>query len=100
VVVGFLSSIVAILIGVVLPGEKSFNFQNALLLCASSLLTAAVASLILGFLMIMVIFFSRKININPDNVSTPIAGTVGDFTTLGILAYTASFLHSNSGNFY
>ncbi|CAL8104828.1 unnamed protein product [Orchesella dallaii] len=48
VVVGFLASIVAILIGVFSPGEKEFVFEHAVLLCTSSILTAAIASFVLG----------------------------------------------------
>ena len=31
---------------------------------------------------------------NPDNVATPIAASLGDLVTLAILAYTASTMHS------
>ncbi|OXA52616.1 hypothetical protein Fcan01_12664 [Folsomia candida] len=97
VVVGFLSSIVAIIIGVVLPGEsRAFNIRHALVLCASSILTAAIASFVLGCLMIFVIFLSRRIHVNPDNVATPIAASLGDITTLGLLAYIARFLYSGT----
>jgi len=47
--------------------------------------------------MIFVILTSRKFNVNPDNIATPIAGTVGDVTTLGLLAAIASNLNSAAG---
>lgn len=46
IVVGFLASWFAILIGLITDG--SFNVSHALLLCASSILTAAAASILLG----------------------------------------------------
>ena len=32
-------------------------------------------------------------NVNPDNVATPIAASLGDLVTLAILAYTSSAIH-------
>lgn len=125
IVVGFLSSVVAIVIGVILPGEKPFDMRNALLLSASSILTASIASVLLGMnnnerafenvlngdkqqlflgcvglVMVGVILLSKKLKANPDNIATPIAGTVGDVTTLGLLAWFASFLYSEIGKLF
>ncbi|KFM73847.1 Solute carrier family 41 member 1, partial [Stegodyphus mimosarum] len=36
--------------------------------------------------MVGVVIFSRKCQINPDNVATPIAASLGDLTTLSLLA--------------
>ena len=36
--------------------------------------------------MIVVVVLSRKCNINPDNVATPIAASLGDLTTLALLS--------------
>lgn len=36
--------------------------------------------------MIFVVLLSRKCGINPDNVATPIAASLGDLTTLSLLA--------------
>ncbi|CAG7827071.1 unnamed protein product [Allacma fusca] len=91
IVVGFLASVVAIIMGLI--KEEKFVLQNAFLLCASSMLTAAIASCALGILMVAVIVLSKKLNINPDNVATPIAASLGDVTTLGLLAWLASILY-------
>jgi solute carrier family 41 len=42
--------------------------------------------------MIIVIILSHKSKINPDNIATPIAGSLGDLTTLAILACIGGFL--------
>lgn len=84
IVVGFLASLAAMVMGWIPEGK--FNLYHALLLCASSMLTASVASFILGSVMVLVILLSRKCNINPDNVATPIAASLGDLTTLSLLA--------------
>ena len=44
----------------------------------SSVVTASIASFILGLVMVLVILLSRHFNVNPDNVATPIAASLGD----------------------
>lgn len=36
--------------------------------------------------MVGVIFGSKKVGVNPDNIATPIAASIGDLITLGLLA--------------
>lgn len=83
-VVAFLASLVAMVLGWIPDGKWETN--HALILCAGSLLTGAIASGILGAIMIVVILISRKCGINPDNVATPIAASLGDLTTLSLLS--------------
>jgi hypothetical protein len=45
-----------------------------------------------GLVMVAVIVSSRHCNINPDNVATPIAASLGDLTTLALLSWIASLL--------
>lgn len=47
---------------------------------------------LLGILMVGVIILSRKLNINPDNVATPIAASLGDVTSLAILSGISTLL--------
>ena len=47
--------------------------------------------------MVIVIILSYKFNVNPDNVATPIAASLGDLTTLGLLAAIATFLYRAIG---
>lgn len=93
-VVSLLASIFAMIMGFIT--ERRFDTGNALMLCASSLVTASVASLVLGSLMIGVVILSRKYHINPDNVSIPIAASLGDITTLALLAGSGSLLFSGT----
>lgn len=83
-VVGFLASLAAVIFGWIPDGH--FDVGHAVLLCASSVATAFIASLILGMIMVGVIIGSRKIGINPDNVATPIAASLGDLITLALLS--------------
>ena len=47
--------------------------------------------------MVAVIVLSKKLNINPDNIATPIAASLGDVTTLGLLAWLGSILYEELG---
>ncbi|XP_060766630.1 solute carrier family 41 member 1-like [Neoarius graeffei] len=90
-VVGFLASIVAIIFG--WNPEGQIKIGHAVLLCASSVATAFIASLLLGFIMTSVIIGSRKVGINPDNVATPIAASLGDLVTLALLSGISTGLY-------
>jgi solute carrier family 41 len=46
----------------------------------------------LGTIMIIVVIISHKCKLNPDNIATPIAASLGDLTTLAILAGIGGFL--------
>ena len=73
IIVGLIASTIAIFMDW-LP-EKKIDFSHGLLLCAASVVTASIASFVLGLVMVFVILASRKVGVNPDNVATPIAGT-------------------------
>ncbi|XP_011648303.1 solute carrier family 41 member 1-like isoform X2 [Pogonomyrmex barbatus] len=94
-VVGLLASLAAVILGWV--PEAHFDIHHGLLLCASALVTASVASFLLGLVMVAVILLSRRMNINPDNVATPIAASLGDLTTLALLSWIASLLYNAIG---
>lgn len=94
-VVGLLASLAAVALGW-LP-EAKFDIHHGLILGASALVTASVASFVLGLVMSAVILLSRQMNINPDNVATPIAASLGDLTTLALLSWIASLLYNAIG---
>ncbi|XP_044741596.1 solute carrier family 41 member 1-like [Chrysoperla carnea] len=88
--IGFLAATGANTLGWIPQGI--FNINNALLLTASCLFTASMTSLVLGSVMICVFFLSKLCHINPDNIATPIAASLGDLTTVFILANTTALL--------
>lgn len=42
--------------------------------------------------MIIVVLVSKKLGVNPDNVATPVAASLGDLTTLALLAIVGKFV--------
>jgi len=93
IVVGFLASLCGLAMGW-LPVGKA-NYEQALLLCASAIVTASLASFVLALIMVLVIVLARKYRCNPDNIATPIAASLGDITTLGLLAWISDILYND-----
>ncbi|KAM9482917.1 solute carrier family 41 member 1-like isoform 1-T1 [Clarias gariepinus] len=89
IVVGFLAALAAISLGALIKG--SVDLRQAAVLSASSMVTAFISALTLGLLMVGVIVGARKLGINPDNVATPIAASLGDLITLSLLAGIGRF---------
>lgn len=95
-VVGTLAALAAVTIDWIVDGQ--FDIKDGLLLCASSLVTASLASGLLGSVMIGVILVSKECRINPDNVATPIAASLGDLVTLAILSGTSNLIYNKAGS--
>ncbi|XP_014245022.1 solute carrier family 41 member 2 isoform X2 [Cimex lectularius] len=93
VVIGLLSSVVAILLVVVF--HHKINISHAIMVCACSITTASIASFLLGLVTVGIVVGSMYFKINPDNVTTPIAASLGDITSLVLLSYIATgFYHT------
>ncbi|XP_074533995.1 solute carrier family 41 member 2 [Halichoeres trimaculatus] len=91
-VLGLLASLMATLLGWMAEGKMPFD--HVVLLCSSSVSTAFMASLLQGIIMVGVIFGSKRIGINPDNVATPMAASFGDLITLALLACFSQWFFS------
>lgn len=90
-IVAGMATLISILLG------RDLSPAHMLVLAASAMGSAAIASAVLGSVMIMVILVSHRLRINPDNVATPIAASLGDLVTLGLLSLIAQGLYHLSG---
>ncbi|XP_029774632.1 solute carrier family 41 member 3 [Suricata suricatta] len=97
-VVGLLAAVAALLLGAV--SREELDFGKVELLCASSVITAFLAAFSLGMLMVCIVIGARKLGVNPDNIATPIAASLGDLITLSILAFVSSFFYKHKDNRY
>lgn len=43
--------------------------------------------------MVLVIYMSHKFKVNPDNVATPLAASIGDIVSNTVLAVTAQYMY-------
>jgi len=101
IVISLSASLLAVIIHIV-GTDLPLDGKHALLITATALLTSSVTSFLLDILMIMVVQISAIFSINPDNVATPIAASLGDMTALVLCSFLAdSFWASiNSEAFY
>lgn len=49
------------------------------------------------FVLVAVILLSHKFKMNPDNLATPLAASIGDVVSLSILSFIASLLFEHLG---
>ncbi|XP_076986443.1 solute carrier family 41 member 3 isoform X2 [Tamandua tetradactyla] len=98
VVVGLLAALAALLLGAV--SREELDLAEMGLLCASSVSTAFLAAFALGMLMVCIVIGARKLGVNPDNIATPIAASLGDLITLSILALVSSFFYKHKDTWY
>ncbi|XP_029680386.1 solute carrier family 41 member 3 isoform X1 [Formica exsecta] len=69
---------------------NGFVWNHALLLAVSCMCTATSSCFILDFVMIAVIMISYRYKMNPDNLATPLAASIGDVVSISILSAIAS----------
>ncbi|CAF0991665.1 unnamed protein product [Brachionus calyciflorus] len=89
IVVGFLASFIACITELI--SVQKLNVSNLLTLISTSVATASLASLLLGGAIMLIIIISSRCNINPDNIATPLAASLGDLVTLAILWCIGTF---------
>lgn len=51
-------------------------------------------------MLVAVILTSHKFKMNPDNLATPLAASIGDVVSLSILSFIASLLFENMGTHF
>lgn len=79
--------------------ESTNTFSESTLVVATAVMTSSFSSILMGLLMACLILLSHWLSIDPDNIATPIAASIGDLVSLVFLAFFASFLSKYLGLF-
>lgn len=66
-------------------------------ICAIAVYKKLLIFIVSGSVMVGVVMLSRKFHINPDNVATPVAASLGDLTTVSMLAAVSMVLFKTLG---
>jgi solute carrier family 41 len=76
--------------------DPSLKLRNTyfefVLVIATGMLSASMSSAILGSFMCALVVITRQLGGNPDNIASPLAGSLGDLLTLSLLGLIGSFL--------
>lgn len=91
IVAGLVAAVLAVIKS--LATEGCLDWNHVLTLVTSAALTAELASIVLASVMVLVIVLCQRLRMNPDNVATPVAASLGDVITLALLAGFATLLH-------
>jgi solute carrier family 41 len=90
--IGLLAGVFSSILGYIVHAETN-GATETLLVYAASMWTAAVSGFILGMLMCAIVLVSRRLRVNPDNIATPLAASLGDLVTLGVLALSSQWIY-------
>nr|XP_023022806.1 solute carrier family 41 member 1-like [Leptinotarsa decemlineata] len=77
--------------------NHNFEWMHTLLLATASTLTATLSCFILDLVLVSVIVISHKLRLNPDNLATPMAASIGDVVSLIVLSTWAKLLFKIHG---
>lgn len=90
-VVSFIAALLCILVKSI-SMAAFLETEHCLLLISVSMLTSSLVSFLLDILMILIIQVSSYLNINPDNVASPLASALGDMTAIILCTFLADLL--------
>lgn len=78
------------------PVDPSLKLRNSyfefVLVIATAMLSASISSAILGSFMCALVVVTRQMGLNPDNIASPLSGSLGDLLTLTLLGLFSSFM--------
>ncbi|KAK0414069.1 hypothetical protein QR680_007133 [Steinernema hermaphroditum] len=78
--------------------EYKFDADAVILITSAAVVSASISSIIMVCIMSTVVYFSRLCGINPDNVTAPLAASLGDFVAISTFLGVGTFLLQFSGN--
>ncbi|KAF2885690.1 hypothetical protein ILUMI_20463 [Ignelater luminosus] len=72
--------------------KHEVDIEHAMLVICCSILTATLSCFCLDFLLTAVIIVTHRLKLNPDNLATPLAASIGDVVSLSVLSVFARYL--------
>ncbi|RUS13584.1 hypothetical protein BC937DRAFT_95095 [Endogone sp. FLAS-F59071] len=99
-IVGSIAGLFSFAMGTVTHPKDSNSYFESMLMITSSMLCAALSSLVLGTFMCGLVILCRWARINPDNIACPLASSLGDVITLIILATVSHGLMIQMNTFW
>ncbi|ORZ02784.1 hypothetical protein BCR43DRAFT_482157 [Syncephalastrum racemosum] len=91
-IAGSIAGIFSFVLGILEHPDEPATVSESILVITSSMIAAAASSFVLGVFMCALIVVSRRFQIDPDNIACPMASSLGDVVTLGILAGCSQLL--------
>ncbi|KAL1918444.1 uncharacterized protein VTP21DRAFT_3104 [Calcarisporiella thermophila] len=85
-IVGCIAGLFSFVLGLISHPHDKASFYEFMLMLTSSMVCAALSSFVLGTFMCGLVILSRMLRINPDNIASPLASSLGDLVALLILA--------------
>ena len=95
IVVCLLASILVTVIQQVTVLNSEFDLKHTIIITATVLLTSSITSFLLDILMILVVQAAAHYSLNPDNVATPLAASLGDIIALVLCSQLAGLFYAS-----
>ncbi|GAB0088411.1 hypothetical protein DMENIID0001_028160 [Sergentomyia squamirostris] len=73
----------------------TFAIEHSVMVMAASMFTATTSCLFLDIVLTIVILVAKRFHMNPDNLATPLAASIGDLVSLSLLSVIAAILYAN-----
>ncbi|PAV90203.1 hypothetical protein WR25_17248 [Diploscapter pachys] len=94
IIVAFLAAIIASVIYKLGESGENFTWNRVVALHLASVVTGSATSFMLATLMVAITLLANKCGVNPDNITTPLAGTTGDTITLGFFILFGTLINN------
>jgi len=75
--------------------NQTFDSRHAMVVIASAMFTATSSCFVLDFFLIAMVLTSIRLKMNPDNLATPLAASIGDVVSISVFSFIASLLYKH-----
>ncbi|KAL1922196.1 uncharacterized protein VTP21DRAFT_9735 [Calcarisporiella thermophila] len=97
-IVGCIAGFFSFILGLLMHPHPN-NYHESMLMISGAMLCAMLSSMLIGTFMCALVVMSRFLNVDPDNIASPLASSLGDLITLLILAASSQLMLHVMGSF-